>query len=85
MRGNGLVVWLIAGVGVVLMYAAIKGASIASVLAGHPVSTSTTSSSSPGPSVHPDQPFSPSNPFGRIPLPKGTRPLPPAFTIPGLP
>lgn len=40
MKSNGLVVWLIGGVGCVLMYAAIKGATIADVLAGKAASTS---------------------------------------------
>lgn len=78
MRGNGLVVWLLAGVGVVLMYAAIKGATIASVLAGHPVKAAGTSSTAAVPSVTPKSlaaPFSPSNPFGTI-VPKGPNPFP---------
>lgn len=78
MRANGLVVWLISGVGVVLMYAAIKGATIASVLAGKPVSTHATSPAAPS-SVHTAAPFSAANPFGTI-VPKGSPNPFPAIT-----
>lgn len=82
MRSNGLILWLVGGSGIVLVYAAYKGSTIAGVLAGKP--TSAPAYQTQKATANPSAPLSPSNPFGTI-IPPGSKPIPGIPAVPGFP